>query len=145
MIRAIRILLIGTGVAAIGYGALQILGHPGAELLSIIVWFAGGILLHDAIFAPMCIALGFAGRRVLPRSWWAPTAVGALASVALVAVAVPVVTRRGARAVNPTILDRNYVAGLAIALLVVWGLVAVELLRRDALPIASRYVRRQSR
>jgi hypothetical protein len=43
-------------------------------------------------------------------------------TVTLLAVAVPTLTRGGALP-NPTVLDRNYPAGLAVALVLVWVLV----------------------
>ena len=44
---------------------------------------ASGVVLHDFVFAPVCVALGFAGRRLIPGKWWAPIAVAAFCSVVL--------------------------------------------------------------
>lgn len=114
-------LLLGTvGVALIGYGGVLLLENPGPTLLRIAVWAAAGVLLHDFVFAPLVTALGYAGRRILPRAVWAPVAVAGLLSVTLVLLAVPVFDKPGARPTNPSVLDRDYPLGLWLALAAVW-------------------------
>jgi len=130
IVRAVRIVLICLGIWCAWYGLTLLLETGIPELRSIGIWFAGGILLHDGVFAPLSIAIGLSGRWWLPRAWWAPAACGAVCTVALLALAAPVIRREGAIADNPTVLDRNYAAGLTIALVVVWTLVAAVILRR---------------
>ena len=115
-----RAVLGAAGLALIAYGVVLLLDNPGPTLLRIALWAAAGVLLHDFVFAPLVTALGFAGRRILPRSVWAPVAVAGLLSVTLVLLAVPVFDRPGARPSNPSVLDRDYPQGLWIALAVVW-------------------------
>jgi hypothetical protein len=129
-----RIVLGVLGLALVGYGAVLLLDNPGPTLLRIAVWAAAGVLLHDFVFAPLVTALGYAGRRILPRSWWAPFAVAALVSTTLVLLAIPVFSRPGMRPDNPSVLDRDYPLGLTIALAVVWLCVPIYLLLRR-LPI----------
>ncbi|WP_157574158.1 hypothetical protein [Nocardia jejuensis] len=119
----IRLVLACAGLWLAGYGISLLLHQNPVDLRSTVFWFAGGILLHDAVFAPLCAAIGLAGRRVLPRNWWAPAACGAVATVTLVLLAVPVVGRSLPN--NPTILDRPYGIGLALALVTIWALVAL--------------------
>ncbi len=121
---AIRVALGVLGVGIIGYGALLVLDNPWMVMLYIGIWAAAGVILHDFVFAPLCVALGFAGRRLLPRRWWAPIGVAALCSVILLLLGVPVFDRPGAREDNHTVLDRNYPLGLWISLAVVWVAVA---------------------
>lgn len=117
------------GVAAVLYGVLLLWqGNPWPVLLNIGVWAAAGVILHDFVFAPLCVALGFAGRRILPRSWWTPAAVGALCSVVLVLLAIPVYDRPGARPDNPTVLDRDYPRGLWTLLVLTWAIVALVII-----------------
>ncbi|MFB7723992.1 hypothetical protein [Nocardia sp. NPDC056100] len=127
--RIIRVLLIALGLWLGWYGISLLLEMNPADLRSIALWFAAGILLHDGVFAPIAAALGVAGRRLLPSGWWAPVACGAVCTITLLLIAVPVIDRAGALASNPTILNRDYLAGLLISLAVVWTLVAL-LLRR---------------
>lgn len=46
--------------------------------------------------------------------------IGAILTVALVVVSLPVLFQRGGIAANPSSLDRNYPVGLAVAVAVVW-------------------------
>ncbi|WP_433524093.1 hypothetical protein ACQPZ2_02320 [Nocardia pseudovaccinii] len=118
-----RILLLLLGSWLGWYGISALFDLPPTDLDSIAIWFAGGILLHDAVFAPICAALGLTARHLLPRTWWAVTACGAICSVALVLIALPVLDRGDGMPSNPTVLDRDYPVGLAVALILVWSLV----------------------
>ena len=86
--------------------------------------------LNDAVFAPLCVALGFAGRRLIPRKWWPPIAVAAFCSVVLVFLAIPVYGKPGMRLDNRTVLDRNYPLGLWISLAIVWACVPMYYLAK---------------
>ncbi len=130
IVRSLRILLVCIGIWSAWFGLTLLFKTGTPELRSIGVWFAGGILLHDGVFAPLSIAIGLGGRWWLPRNWWAPTACGAVCTVALLALAAPVIAREGAIADNPTVLDRPYALGLAIALVAVWALVSAVIFRR---------------
>ncbi|RDI49334.1 hypothetical protein [Nocardia mexicana] len=125
----VRILLALCGVTALWYSVTLLLPMSNADLKSVAMWFAGGILLHDFVFAPLCAAAGYTGRRLLPRAAWAPVAYGAVCTVTLLVVAVPVLGRENAVAGNPSILDRPYAWGLIVASATVWTVVAVVMLR----------------
>ncbi|MCX4094720.1 hypothetical protein [Nocardia sp. alder85J] len=125
MTTALRAILLVLGVASAWYGIHTLLGFPTTDLISVVVWFAAAILVHDAVFAPLVAAAGVGARHLLPVTWWAPAACGAVCTVALLAVSVPVIGRRHARPVNPTVLDRPYQAGLIAAILLIWLLVAL--------------------
>ncbi|CAN5714569.1 hypothetical protein BH10ACT9_BH10ACT9_33440 [soil metagenome] len=116
----IRVVLGALGLVAIGYGAVLLLENPWPTLFRIAIWAAAGVVLHDFVFAPLTAALGYAGRRILPRSWWAPVGLASLVSVVLVLLSIPVFDRPGARPSNPTVVDRDYPLGLWISLAVVW-------------------------
>ncbi|WP_043676524.1 hypothetical protein [Nocardia vulneris] len=120
---AIRLLLLLAGGWLGWYGITLLLDFPRADLISIVLWVAGGILLHDAVFAPLCAAVGVSARRFLPGIWWGPAACGAVGTVALLALAAPVLDRGHAMPDNPTVLDRNYPLGLVAAVVLVWVLV----------------------
>ncbi|WP_309231104.1 hypothetical protein [Nocardia sp. SYP-A9097] len=126
----IRVLLIALGLWLGWYGISLLLDMNPVDLRSVALWFAGGILLHDGVFAPIAATLGVAARRMLPASWWAPVACGAVCTVTLLLIAVPVIGRAGALRTNPTILDRDYVLGLLISIAMVWALVIAITIRR---------------
>jgi hypothetical protein len=131
----LRGMLMLAGVALGVYGALLLWDNSFDILVRIVVWAAAGVVLHDFVFAPASAALGFAGRRVIPRSWWPPVAVAALCSVVLGLLAIPVFSRGGAHADNLTVLDRDYPLGLWVSLAIVWACVPVYLVVARLLPV----------
>ena len=70
-----RVMLVALGVLIGAYGAALLWDNPPVIIMRIVVWALVGVVLHDAVFAPLCVALGFAGRRVIPGKWWQPIAV----------------------------------------------------------------------
>jgi hypothetical protein len=110
--RAVRLLLGAAGLAGAAYGAVLLLDLGTDNLRATVVWLVGGVVLHDAVLAPVTILAG----AVLLRVGRAGVRTGPLvvAGVVLSTVtiaAVPVLGRWGARSDNPTLLDRNYVLG----------------------------------
>jgi len=134
-VRIVRVALVAAGLALMVYGATLLADQPQAVLVRIGTWAAGGVLLHDFVFAPLCAALGFAGLRLIPARVRTPVAVGALCSVVLLLLAVPVYDKPGRRPDNLTVLDRDYGVGLGVALAVVWVCVLLCLLVAQRLPV----------
>jgi hypothetical protein len=134
-VTAVRVILIGVGLVIGGYGAILVWENPPVIIMRIVVWALVGVVLHDAVFAPLCVALGFAGRRLIPGKWWPPIAVAAFCSAVLVFLAIPVYGKPGMRPDNLTVLDRNYSLGLSISLGVVWLGALVFMLSRRLLPV----------
>jgi hypothetical protein len=119
----VRIALVVLGVLLGGYGAVLVWENPPVIIMRILVWALVGVVLHDLVFAPVCVVLGFAARRLIPGKWWPPIAVAAFCSVVLVFLAIPVYSKPGMRPDNMTVLDRNYPLGLWISLGIVWACV----------------------
>ena len=130
-----RVTLVVLGLVVGVYGAVLVLDNPPVIIIRIVVWALVGIVLHDLVFAPICVALGFAGRRLIPGRWWPPIALAALCSVVLVFLAVPVYGKPGMRPDNMTVLDRNYELGLWISLAIVWACVPLYYLAMRLLPV----------
>lgn len=126
----IRIILGLIGIWLTWFGVSLVLEQSPTDLTSIALWFAGAIVLHDGVFAPLCAAAGFAGKRILPPSWSGPVTIGAVCTVTLALIAVPVFGREFAVAGNPTVLDRDYHVGFVVAVAVVWSLVLAAALIR---------------
>lgn len=131
--RLIRLILILIALGFGFYGVSLLLDMPRPDQLSIVFWLAGGLIAHDAIFAPACIALGYGGKKVLPERWWPPVLIAASASLIVLILSLPVVLPRSAEKTpdNATILDRPYGVSVAIALALIWVLtVALVLIQR---------------
>lgn len=120
LVTTVRGALIVIGLAAGGYGAILVFDFSPRTIVAIGVWSIAGLVVHDFVFAPISAVLGWAGRRLVPRIWWAPIAIAALCSAVVVLLAIPVYTAPGARPDNPTVLDRNYPLGLWVSLAVIW-------------------------
>lgn len=126
-----RMVLIACGVLLAAYGAWTLLGTDPRDLLDAALWLAGGVVVHDFVLAPLVVLAAVAGRRGLPEVWRTPVVVGAIVLGSVTLVAVPVLGRFGARADNPTLLDRPYGAGwLALVALVLLAVVGHVLVRR---------------
>ena len=138
--RATRAVLMLLGVVIAGYGAVLLWENPRVILVRIVVWALAGVLLHDMVFAPLCVALGFAGRRLIPKRWWSPVAAASLFTVVLIMIAIPVYDKPGLRPDNHTVLDRNYHAGLWISLAIVWVGVLGYMLATRLLPVRQDQV-----
>ncbi|MER5964620.1 hypothetical protein [Streptomyces sp. NPDC002057] len=124
-VSAARYAVGGVGLLLIGLGVWLVAEQP--DPVDVFVWWAGALVLHDGIIAPLVLAVGLllAGRpgRGLPRG-----ALIVAASVTLVTL--PLLLRPGAAA-NPSALPLPYGRNLLIVLVcvaVVTG--AAELVRR---------------
>jgi hypothetical protein len=140
---AVRGILLVAGIALGLYGVSLLWDNPVEVIVRIGVWAAAGVVLHDFVFAPLCVVLGFAGRRLIPRSWWPPIGVAAFCSVVLGLLAIPVFSRPGAHLDNLTVLDRDYPLGLWISLAIVWQCVLLYLIVARLLPVRQDEVVQQ--
>lgn len=126
-----RGILIGLGALSMLYGAWLVLSRqdPG-QWLEVVIWLGAGIVAHDAIISGLVIALCLVGSRLLPDPWRAPAVVALIVWGGLTVATVPVLTRLGARADNPTLLDRPYLATWwAISAVVVLAVVTAGFVR----------------
>ena len=109
-----RLLLGSVGVAAGLFGLWRLVEHGWRPLVQAVLLLAGGVVLHDAVVAPLTLLLVVVGLRVVPRPWRAGVTLGLVVLLTVTATAVPVLGRWGARPDNPTLLDRHYVAGWCV-------------------------------
>jgi hypothetical protein len=118
-----RILLIAGGIAFLGIGGLVLLldVDRARSYLGIALWFAGAIILHDAIIAPAVFVTGIVLRRLGRRL---PGAILVILQVAIVllaiitAIVVPEILKKNGGSANPTILPLDYLANLAALYLI---------------------------
>jgi hypothetical protein len=110
----VRVVLGVAGTAAAAYGAWLLRDDSLDTLVGIATWLVSGVLLHDLLLAPLTVVLVVVAARWLPAGWRAPAAAALVVVGSTTLWAVPVLGRFGARPDNPTLLDRNYLAGWAL-------------------------------
>jgi hypothetical protein len=136
VIGSVRVVVGLLGVAAAAYGAVELLDLGLDNLRAATTWLVAGVVLHDAVLAPVALGLWFVVSRGRRGRIPGAVVVGSIVLGTVTVVAVPLLGRFGARADNPTLLDRNYLLGwlvLATLTVVVVG-VAVALSRTDGVP-----------
>ncbi|ROS72068.1 hypothetical protein [Cellulomonas sp. PhB143] len=134
-----RALLALGGVAMIAWGAyVAVTRVPSSQWPSALVWLAGGIVLHDAVLAPVAIVVG---ALVLPRvpAPWRPALRGGMLALGVLAIFAVALLAGSAHRRNASVVPQDPLAALAVALgvLVVGVLLgawwAVAARRRSAL------------
>jgi hypothetical protein len=128
------------GVLVLAIGGWLAISSLGLRSIRLALWLGVPVLLHDGVLVPLVLALGWLGRRWLPRPAWGPAACGLVATGTLTALGAVVLVQPGADPTLPSLLDRDYGAGYALALATVWaltGLVAAVRVR-DARARAPR-------
>lgn len=121
-----RVVIGAVGVVATAYGASLLLARGFADAAAAAAWLGGGVVVHDAILAPLALVVGAGLMRVTPARWRAAVAGALVVLGSLTLLAIPVLGRFGARPDNPTLLDRNYLLGwAAVSAVVVLGALLV--------------------
>ncbi|WP_152366019.1 hypothetical protein [Microlunatus speluncae] len=137
MIMKVRIGVGVVGAIGIGYGLFLALTtlRRWPDVIATALWFGLPPLVSDLVLIPVIGLLGLTvGTRVRP-AWRAPVIMGLIISGALVAIAWPFVAGIGRRPDNPSLLDRPYLLGTVIFLVLIWAGVAIwGLLRRAPVP-----------
>jgi hypothetical protein len=131
-----RVGLMLAGLAAAAYGLLRLLELGWANTWAAVVWLVGGVVLHDAVFAPLVLGVALLAVRVVPRERLAPFVVALVVLVPVTLLSIPELGRFGARADRPTLLDRHYWPGwwAMVALVVVSVAVGTYAGRRRTSP-----------
>jgi len=128
--RVVRGLLGTAGVVLMLVGVYHLLGTDLSDLVDLAVWLAGGVLLHDAVVAPLVVLLAFLVLPRLPASSRAPAVAGFVVLGSVTLLAIPAIGQFGARADVPSLLNRPYgVLWLGFAALVLAVVVAAALHR----------------
>jgi hypothetical protein len=116
---------LAAGLAGLGYGVLLLLRLGWGNLTATSTWLVGGVLLHDAVLAPLVVAAAVLALRRVPGHRLAPWAVGLVVLGPVTLLSVPVLGRFGARPSEPSLLDRNYWLGWSALVVVVSGVILV--------------------
>ena len=127
---AFRGLLIAVGVGFGLWGLWLMRDFTSEQLISTGTWLAGGIILHDAILAPITVGLGIAASRLLPGHFRAATGLAFLLWATLTVVFVPVLSGQGGKPDNDTILGRPYLLSWLLLTGVLAGAAIIAARRR---------------
>ncbi len=118
------------GWAVIAFGLWTVVSRPGAtHPLRFGALFMTVLIVHDGVIAPITLGIGALLASRLPATARSVTQGAAVASAIVVAYSLPLFLGLGNRP-DPSVLPRNYGAGLAIVIAVVWLVASVALLRR---------------
>jgi hypothetical protein len=137
--RIVRSLLVLAGVACGLWGVWLMRDFTREQLTSEAFWLAGGVVLHDAVLAPLVVAVGYVASRLLPRGARRPAATAFLIWGTLTIAFLPVLTGEGGKVGNDTILGRPYVLNWIVltVVLVVYAAVGGRIRRRISAARAS--------
>ncbi|MGH2752338.1 MAG: hypothetical protein ACRDK3_15935 [Actinomycetota bacterium] len=114
------------GWAIIAYGIAGLLDNAGrTNPGQWIRWFAGALIVHDFIVAPLTFAVGAQLVARLRRPLRAPVQGALIASGIIVLTTWPFLRGYGLRADNPSALPNHYAAGLTLVLTLVWLVAAM--------------------
>jgi uncharacterized membrane protein YidH (DUF202 family) len=119
-----RLLLLAAAVPAGTYASWLLVTSPAEQWSALLVWLAGGVVLHDLVLAPVLLAMGVASR-MLPAHARTPAAIGLVIWGSVTLLAVPVLGRFGEREDNATLLDRPYLVSWCVGAVVTVVAVAV--------------------
>lgn len=97
---------------------------------SIIRFFLGGGIAHDALWAPAAVVVGAVTLLVLPHWARVPVRLGLAFTALMVLISWPLVRPYGRRANIPSFLPLDYGRNLAILLALIWAVVIVALVTR---------------
>jgi hypothetical protein len=103
---------LGVGMGA--FGTLRFLQLDFEDIVNAVLWLAAGVLIHDAVIAPLTIGLTLLLSRAVPAAARKQVAVALVVLATVTVTAFPVLGRFGERPDNPTILPRNYLAGWVV-------------------------------
>jgi hypothetical protein len=141
----VRVVLVVGGLALLALGGLVLLlDVPPRRYLGIALWFAGAIVVHDAVIAPAVVLVASLLRRTGRRM---PGGVLVIIQAAIVVLAivtglvVPEILKKEIGSANPTILPLDYLPNLIL----LYGVVAAAAGIAIAVYLAVRARRQNAR
>ncbi|KRC64846.1 hypothetical protein ASE12_08740 [Aeromicrobium sp. Root236] len=106
--RLVRAVLLLTGVGFGLWGVWLMRDFTSEQLVSMGTWLVAGVIVHDAVLAPVTVLLGVVAARALPRRMRAVAAIAFLVWATLTVAFVNVLSGKGGKPDNDTVLHRPY-------------------------------------
>ncbi|MGI8700656.1 MAG: hypothetical protein ACR2JU_05520 [Nocardioidaceae bacterium] len=127
----VRAACLGAGLLLAAFGAYSLLRLGVGNLVWSLLWLIGGVIVNDALIAPLALGALALGRRSLPRWARGPVVAGAVVLGSVTLLAVPALGSFGAKPDNPSLLDRSYGVGwLVLTAVVLTGVAAACVVAR---------------
>lgn len=126
----VRGALTAAGLAALVFGAFNLLGQPFGDLISAAIWFTVPAVLSDLVLLPAIAAVGWLLTKRLSPWIRLPVQVALGMIGSLTALALPFLGKPGLRPDNPSLLDRNYLVGYGIYVAIILVAAALWAARR---------------
>jgi len=123
-------LALGAPLMAVGLRQVitRVRGLP--QPLDIGRWFVGTLVVHDGLWLPVAVAIGWVTSRFVPAAARVPVRVGLAMSAVISLATLPVTRRYGAIPDNPSVDPGNAGRALVVVLAMVWVVVAVTVALR---------------
>jgi hypothetical protein len=137
-VKGLRALLLLTGVGFGLWGVWLMRDFTSEQLVSMVAWLAGGVILHDAIIAPITVLLGVVAARVLPGQTRAVAAIAFLVWATLTVAFINVLSGQGGTPDNDTVLNRPYALSWVVLTVTIVAAAAVVSYRRRRVSHESR-------
>ncbi|MFC8596759.1 hypothetical protein [Isoptericola sp. NPDC057191] len=124
-VRTWRRVLVAAGAALLGFGLWTAWSTvPQGQWLSALTWLAGGVVVHDAVLAPMAVAVGALVLPRVPAVWRGPLRGGLLAAGALAVLSVALLAGAADRRNWSVVPHEPWPAVATVVLVVGAGVVA---------------------
>jgi hypothetical protein len=129
----IRLVLGGAGGLLALFGVFRLITQvPLADVLVLVVWLIGALVIHDGVVSPLVVGAGWTVSRLVPprarRYLQAALIVAAIVTV----IAIPMMYRRDSQPKSKAILQQNFGANLTLLI----GIIAAVTLLLYALHVA---------
>ncbi|KQV74214.1 hypothetical protein ASC61_03885 [Aeromicrobium sp. Root344] len=136
--RLVRALLLLTGVGFGLWGVWLMRDFTSEQLVSMGTWLAGGVILHDAVIAPVTVVLGVVAARLLPGRTRSVAAIAFLVWATLTVAFLNVLSGQGGKPDNDTVLHRPYGLSWIVLTLVIAAIAAAVAYRRRPTAVQRR-------
>jgi len=137
-VRLVRALLLVTGVGFGLWGVWLMRDFTSEQLVSMGTWLAGGVILHDAVIAPVTVVLGVVAARLLPGRTRSVAAIAFLVWATLTVAFLNVLSGQGGKPDNDTVLHRPYGLSWIVLTLVIAAIAAAVAYRRRPTAVQRR-------
>jgi hypothetical protein len=89
------------------------------NLIILVVWLIGAVIIHDGILSPLVVAIGWLVARIVPKRARRYLQAALVTAALVTVIAVPLIVREGSQPPSKAILRQNYGANLTVLIVFV--------------------------